>query len=81
MEKAGREKAVAFLQSQGCSDETCQRVGLVIQRVSFHDELGRTEEEKAACAADKVLCIVQDADRLDALGAVVRQQVQRIRLV
>lgn len=32
-------------------------------------------------AADKVLCIVQDADRLDALGAVVRQQVQRIRLV
>ena len=38
--------------------------------MSFHDEIGRTEDEINAMKSDKVLCIVQDADRCDAIGAV-----------
>ena len=69
-ETAGVEAAKAFLAGINYPSERIERICWIIQRVSFHDEIGRTEEEIAAMREDKLLCIVQDADRCDALGAI-----------
>eukprot|EP00912_Choanoflagellata_sp_UC4_P000369 UC4_evm2s228 len=67
-ETAGVEAAVKYLQDQGAANELCDRVGSIIKRVSFHDEIGRNTSDLGE--EDKVLAIVQDADRLDAIGAI-----------
>eukprot|EP00944_MAST-04C_sp_MAST-4C-sp1_P013263 g13263.t1 len=70
-ETAGVEAAEAYLgKIPSLSKETIDRICWIIQRVSFHDEIGRSDEEINKMKKDKCLCIVQDADRLDAIGAI-----------
>lgn len=62
-EKEGQNKVVAFLASLGLDDEIIKRITLIIEDISFKgaevDAKTRSEEAK----------VVQDADRLDAIGA------------
>ena len=69
-ETSGVKAARSFLKYMEYPEERIERVCWIIQRVSFHDEIGRTEDEINAMKSDKVLCIVQDADRCDAIGAI-----------
>lgn len=69
-ETAGVEAARAFLKSLSYPNDRIERVCWIIQRVSFHDEIGRTKNEIEEMKKDKLLCIVQDADRCDAIGAI-----------
>ena len=69
-ETAGVEAAEKFLAAEGVGAARVERICYIIKRVSFHDELGRSEEERRLQLADKELACVQDADRLDAIGAV-----------
>lgn len=69
-ETAGVEAARRFLESLDYPSIKIEKICWVIQRVSFHDEIGRTKDEIEEMKKDKALCIVQDADRCDAIGAV-----------
>ena len=57
------ENARAFLRENGLSDETIEQICDTINVVSFSKNKGRTPETPEGK-------IVQDADRLDALGAI-----------
>ena len=69
-ETAGVESARTFLQSLDYPTNDIEKICWVIQRVSFHDEIGRSESEIEEMMKNKALCIVQDADRCDAIGAI-----------
>eukprot|EP00051_Salpingoeca_urceolata_P013207 m.164981 g.164981 ORF g.164981 m.164981 type:complete len:221 (+) comp17730_c0_seq1:35-697(+) len=66
-ETAGAEKALEFLLQQNYPREKADRVVAVVQNVSFHSELGGTQQ---GTEMPKALGVVQDADRLDAIGAI-----------
>lgn len=63
-ETIGPKTARAFLESENVSEETINHVVLIIENISFK---GGNFEKKFI---SKELEIVQDADRLDAIGAV-----------
>lgn len=63
-ESIGPQKAKRFLQSIGTSEEVISHVILIIQNISF----GGGNFEKKFHSPE--LAVVQDADRLDALGAI-----------
>lgn len=63
-ETVGPEVAREFLESQNASEETIQHVVNIIENISFK---GGNFEKKFT---SKELEIVQDADRLDAIGAI-----------
>lgn len=63
-ERVGPAKARAFLKSQEVSDQLIDQVVKIIENVSFKG--GNFEQEWSS----PELLIVQDADRLDALGAI-----------
>ncbi|CAM3656348.1 hydrolase [Flavobacterium saliperosum S13] len=63
-ESVGPKTARAFLESQNASEEVIQHVIAIIENISFKG--GNFEKEFHS----KELEIVQDADRLDALGAI-----------
>jgi len=63
-ETIGPDKARTFLKEQGISDEITEHVVRIIENISFK---GGNEEQKFRSPE---LDIIQDADRLDALGAI-----------
>jgi len=63
-ESVGPRIASDFLQSQNVSEDTIHHVVKIIQNISFKG--GNTDQEFTSAELD----IVQDADRLDALGAI-----------
>ncbi|MBR6028488.1 MAG: HD domain-containing protein [Clostridia bacterium] len=60
---AGHDRAVAFLREQGASDAEVSRIVRIIEQVSFRGEDSVTPDSIEGR-------IVQDADRLDAIGAI-----------
>ena len=63
-ETIGPKKAEAFLISQGVSDATIAHVTAIIENISFKGG------NKKQTFESKELEVVQDADRLDAIGAI-----------
>jgi uncharacterized protein len=60
----------AVLQKNGCPTRLMSKVALIVEHVSFSSEIKRPQLVKAIVTAHPELGIVQDADRLDAIGAV-----------
>ncbi|KAK5172591.1 uncharacterized protein LTR77_002711 [Saxophila tyrrhenica] len=58
------------LQKHGCPPRFVAKVALIVQHVSYSNEIKRPHLVKAILGAHPELAIVQDADRLDAIGAV-----------
>ncbi|PNW83535.1 hypothetical protein CHLRE_05g234647v5 [Chlamydomonas reinhardtii] len=70
---ATAEAVQAFLADQGVAPDTAQRVLYIISRVGFKEELaagGAAEAPPVAVDLAQEAAIVQDADRLDAIGAI-----------
>lgn len=63
-EDIGPQKAGDFLKSHKLNEDTIQQVQQIIRNMSFKASLGKIEFHS------KELEIVQDADRLDAIGAI-----------
>ncbi len=63
-ETVGPSKARNFLKAQNLSEDKIQHVVNIIENVSFKG--GNTEQ----CFCSKELEVIQDADRLDAIGAI-----------
>jgi uncharacterized protein len=65
-EEIGPRKARAFMEELGVSKDTCDHVVRILRTMSFKNTL-----DKKKRAFDSVeLRVVQDADRLDAMGAI-----------
>ena len=65
-ETIGPKKAVKFLENQKVDLKTSEHVVNIIKHVSFKNSL----DKKAPKFSSKELEVVQDADRLDAIGAI-----------
>ena len=59
-----------LLQKNGCPPRFVAKVALIVQHVSYSNEIKRPQLVKAILGAHPELAIVQDADRLDAIGAI-----------
>ncbi|KAK3070907.1 hypothetical protein LTR53_009615 [Teratosphaeriaceae sp. CCFEE 6253] len=58
------------LAKNGCPPKFSAKVALIVEHVSYSSEIKRPQLVSAMCAAHPELGIVQDADRLDSIGAV-----------
>lgn len=63
-EELGPNIAAAFLEQQGVNENLIREVKLIIKNMSFKASLGKLDYHS------KEMDIVQDADRLDAIGAI-----------
>jgi uncharacterized protein len=59
-----------LLQNLGCPPRFVAKIALIVQHVSYSSEVKRPQLVKAILGAHPELAIVQDADRLDAIGAI-----------
>jgi len=59
-----------LLLKHGCPPRFVSKVALIVQHVSYSNEVKRPQLVKAILGAHPELAIVQDADRLDAIGAI-----------
>ncbi|KAI7312443.1 hypothetical protein KC315_g11980 [Hortaea werneckii] len=59
-----------LLANLGCPPRFVSKVALIVEHVSYSSEIKRPQLVKAIVAAHPELAIVQDADRLDAIGAI-----------
>ncbi|KAI7568225.1 hypothetical protein KC343_g3027, partial [Hortaea werneckii] len=59
-----------LLAKLGCPPRFISKVALIVEHVSYSSEIKRPQLVKAIVAAHPELAIVQDADRLDAIGAI-----------
>lgn len=59
-----------LLSKNGCSPRFVAKVALIVENVSYTNETKRPQFVKAIISAHPELAVVQDADRLDAIGAV-----------
>ncbi|KXL50308.1 hypothetical protein M433DRAFT_132260 [Acidomyces richmondensis BFW] len=59
-----------LLTRNGCPPRFVAKVALIVQHVSYSSEVKRPQLVKAIIGAHPELAIVQDADRLDAIGAI-----------
>ncbi|EME47934.1 hypothetical protein DOTSEDRAFT_69760 [Dothistroma septosporum NZE10] len=59
-----------LLTKNGCPPRFVAKVALIVENVSYSNETKRPQLVKAIIGAHPELAIVQDADRLDAIGAV-----------
>ena len=66
-ERIGPEKAAAFLQSIEVPDHVISHIVNIIVHISFKSSLGNDNTEKFDSPE---LRVIQDADRLDAIGAI-----------
>lgn len=67
----GEENAIQdLLQKNGCPPRFVAKVALIVEHVSYSSEVKRPQLVKAILGAHPELAIVQDADRLDAIGAI-----------
>ena len=67
----GEENAIQdLLQQNGCPPRFIAKVALIVEHVSYSSEVKRPQLVKAILGAHPELAIVQDADRLDAIGAI-----------
>ncbi len=66
-EEVGPEKAREFLQSMKLPGKTINQVVAIVKHSSFKDSLDRSTARKRK---SRELKVVQDADRLDAMGAI-----------
>ncbi|MCK0161066.1 HD domain-containing protein [Allomuricauda sp. F6463D] len=65
-ENIGPDIARTFLESEAVNDKVINHVVLIIKHMSFKNSLNKSED----AFTSKELQIVQDADRLDAIGAI-----------
>ena len=65
-ETIGPKMAKNFLQTQQVSDKAIEEVIYIINNISFKNSIGKTE----SIPITKELQVIQDADRLDAVGAI-----------
>jgi len=70
----GEENAEHMIQSvlaaNGCPPRFAAKVALIVEHVSYSSEIKRPQLVRAIMGAHQELAVVQDADRLDAIGAV-----------
>ncbi|EME85615.1 uncharacterized protein MYCFIDRAFT_40970 [Pseudocercospora fijiensis CIRAD86] len=59
-----------LLTKNGCSPIFVAKIAMIVENVSYSNETKRPQLVKAIIASHPELAIVQDADRLDAIGAV-----------
>jgi len=72
-EEEGRkllDDALKFLVEHGCEEDRAHKIGEMVKKIGFKEELPGGSFKESDLATYPELAIVQDADKLDAIGRV-----------